>query len=177
MNLSRTIRIALLLLVLVGTAGCDQATKHMARTKLNPFDSVNLLGGLGELRLVENPGAFLSLGASLSSSVRIAFFTFGVGSGLLVLSVYLLGRARLNWPAFLGFALVVAGGVSNLIDRVMQAGLVTDFITLRFGPFQTGVFNIADVIVLLGAGFLVFARWKPSRADANKSSASARRDA
>jgi signal peptidase II len=166
---SRTIRIALLLLVLGGTVGCDQTTKHLARTKLNPFDSISLLGGLGELRLVENPGAFLSLGASLSSLVRNAFFTVGVGWGLLFLSVYLVVRARLSRMAFLGFALVMAGGMSNLIDRVLREGLVTDFITLRAGPFQTGVFNVADVMVLLGVGLLVFGRGRPSSVTPNPS--------
>jgi signal peptidase II len=163
MNLNRTIRIVLLLLVLGGTVGCDQTTKHIARAKLGPFDSVMLLGGWGELRLVENPGAFLSLGASLSPIVRTAFFTLGVGIGLLFLSVCLVSRARLNWLVFTGLALALAGGVSNLIDRITRQGLVTDFITLRMGPFQTGVFNVADMAVLFGLGLLLYANWRKRR--------------
>jgi signal peptidase II len=59
--------------------------------------------------------------------------------------------------------LVLAGGTSNLIDRITRAGNVTDFITLRLGPFQTGIFNVADVIIMMGIGLLIFAAVRPQR--------------
>lgn len=160
MTFTRKLRIGLLLLVLVGTVGCDQTTKYVARTTLGNDDRVALAGGWGELRLVENPGAFLSLGATLPPSTRAALFTFGVAAGLLLLLFYLLKRTPLNWLVFTGLALVLAGGASNLVDRILRNGLVTDFIILRLGPLQTGVFNAADVVVLIGVGLLVFSYWK-----------------
>ena len=163
MNLSRSIRLVILLLVLGGTVGCDQTTKHIARTKLNPFDSIMLMGGLGELRLAENSGAFLSLGASMSGAMRTLVFTVASGIGLLALFVYLLLRPRWHGLAFAGLALVLAGGASNLIDRITRNGLVTDFLTLRFGPLHTSVFNIADVLVMLGIMLFVLSAWIGSR--------------
>lgn len=160
MNLARPLRFAFLLLVLCGTVGCDQATKHLARTKLNPSDSVLLLGGFGELRLAENPGAFLSLGDSLSPAARTFVFTIAAGIGLLGLLIFLLTRPQLQRLAFVGLALVLAGGTSNLIDRILRQGLVTDFLTLHCGPLHTGVFNVADVLVLLGMALLVWAVWR-----------------
>jgi len=147
----------MLLLVLVGTVGCDQTTKQLARTKLNPVDSIMLLGGLSELRLAENPGAFLSLGAGLSPKVRTGLFSLGTSLGLLGLLIYLLTHRQMHWVAFWGLALVFAGGVGNLIDRLTRQGFVTDFITLQWGPFQTGVFNVADMAVLLGIGLFIWA--------------------
>jgi signal peptidase II len=163
MAITRKLRITLLLLLLVGTVGCDQTTKHVARSTLGQSDSITLPGGWGELRLVENPGAFLSMGANLPPSVRVTLFTLGVATGLLLLCLYLVSRARFDWTAFTGLALVLAGGVSNLIDRILREGLVTDFITIRVGPFQTGVFNAADVAVLLGVGLLAFGYWRQAR--------------
>lgn len=160
MNLSRSLRIVFLLLALCGTVGCDQATKHLARKTLDPFDSITLMGGLGELRLAENPGAFLSLGAALPKAVRTWAFTLVTGGGLLGLLAYLVLRPPSHWLAFAGLTLILAGGLSNLIDRLARQGSVTDFITLRWGSLQTGVFNIADVTVMFGLVLLVLAHRK-----------------
>jgi len=46
-----------------------------------------------------------------------------------------------------------------LIDRVTRQGLVTDFMVLRVGPFQTGVFNVADVMVMIGVALLAWSLW------------------
>jgi signal peptidase II len=156
----RKLRLAVLLLVLGCTVGCDQTSKHFARTELSRLGSVVLPGGFGELRLAENPGAFLSFGDSLPRSVRVLCFTLGAGAGLLALLVHLLGSSKLKWLPFVALAMVFAGGTSNLFDRITRQGLVTDFITIRVGPFQTGVFNVADTLVMLGVGLLVLAQWK-----------------
>jgi signal peptidase II len=56
----------------------------------------------------------------------------------------------------LGLALFVAGGASNWIDRVAR-GSVVDFLNVGVGPVRTGVFNVADVAIMLGAGVVVLA--------------------
>ena len=81
----------------------------------------------------------------------------GLGVGLLLLLVYLVRTRNLCWQGFLGLALVCAGGVSNLGDRLFRHGLVTDFIVLRVGPLHTGIFNLADFAVVVGALLLVAA--------------------
>lgn len=48
-------------------------------------------------------------------------------------------------------ALLLGGGIGNLIDRLQNSGAVIDFMVLRLGPLQTGIFNIADVAVTGGA--------------------------
>lgn len=123
---------------------------------MGPPDSFALCGGLMELKLAENPGAFLSLGALLPNPFRFILFTLGAGAGLIVLAAYLVSRARLEAWRFIGLSLVLAGGMSNLLDRLFRHGLVTDFITLRVGPFHTGVFNSADVLLVMGVGVIVY---------------------
>ena len=49
-----------------------------------------------------------------------------------------------------------AGGASNWIDRVMH-GSVIDFMNVGIGPFRTGIFNVADMAIMLGTGIVVFA--------------------
>jgi len=51
--------------------------------------------------------------------------------------------------------------MGNLIDRVWNNGLVTDFINVGIGPVRTGVFNVADLAVTFGAiavGYLFLQR-------------------
>jgi signal peptidase II len=161
MPFSRKIRLLVLLFVLGCTAGCDQTSKHLARAGLGHLGSVTLPGGFGELRLAENPGSFLSLGDSLPEPLRLALFTVGAGACLLGLFAYLV-NTQLGRRSFIGLALIWAGGTSNLIDRITRQGLVTDFMFIRVGPLHTGIFNVADVMVMLGLVVLFFGHRKSS---------------
>ena len=64
-------------------------------------------------------------------------------------------RFRLSGPALVGLALYFAGGASNLVDRVMH-GSVIDFMNVGVGPLRTGIFNVADMAILLGVAIFVF---------------------
>jgi signal peptidase II len=155
MTLSRNLRLACLLFLLVGTIGCDQTSKHVAREGLSGTGSVELPGGLVELKFAENPGSFLSFGEALPDPARFAVFTLGVGLGLTALITYLVSRARIDLWRFIGLSLVLAGGLSNLLDRLLRHGLVTDFITIHVGPLHTGVFNAADVLIIAGVAIII----------------------
>jgi signal peptidase II len=165
MNLSRKLRLACLTCVLVCTIGCDQASKHLARSVLASADPVILPGGLVELRLAENPGSFLSLGALLPEPIRFAVFTLVVGGGLLALIAYLTSHARMGMLRFAGLSLVISGGIGNLLDRIFRHGLVTDFAIIRIGPVHSGIFNIADTLILLGMGIIFFTLRKQTAPD------------
>jgi signal peptidase II len=156
MTLSRKLRLACLMTLLVCTVGCDQTSKHIARAGLSQGDSVRLPGGMVELKLADNPGSFLSLGAPLPDSARFSVFTLGVGVSLVALFAYLTSRARIDLTRFIGLSCVVAGGMSNLLDRIFRRGLVTDFVTVHVGPFHTGVFNWADVLITVGFGIIIW---------------------
>jgi signal peptidase II len=160
MPFSTRSRLLLLILILGCTVSCDQTSKHIARAELKAGESVPLPGGFGEFRLAENPGSFLNLGASLPRSLRLGLLTVGVAVALVGLFAYLARGPRLTRYSFIGLALVGAGGTSNLIDRIVRHGLVTDFIFLEVGPFHTGIFNAADVMIMLGLAFLVCNLWR-----------------
>jgi signal peptidase II len=63
--------------------------------------------------------------------------------------------------------------MSNLFDRVTRQGLVTDFVFIRVGPFHTGVFNAADVMVMVGMAVLVIDIWRRRRVGASEPRATA----
>ena len=146
---SRTIRLVVISLVLICTAGCDQVTTHVARAELGPMGFSTLSGRFIEFTLAENPGAFLNLGASFPQATRSAL-TVCLSFGLAFLLAFLVRTPRLRLASFLGLALIWAGGISNLTDRFVRHGLVTDFMVIRVGPLHTGVFNLADFAIVLG---------------------------
>jgi signal peptidase II len=152
-SLSRAIVVAITLCCCVG---CDQASKAAARTFLSPGDAQSLLGDLLRLQLVENPGSFLSLGAALPPGARFWLFTAAVGLLLIGLVGTALYAKRLDTPRAVALALIAGGGLSNFLDRVLNDGRVTDFLNVGIGFVRTGIFNLADMLILSGALVLVF---------------------
>ena len=154
MTPTRTIRLSIISVVLFLTAGCDQVTKHFARMQLGQLGSVTTPGHVIEFTLAENPGAFLSLGASLPQLARHTM-TVCVSCGLAFLLAYLIRSPKLRLVSFVGLALIWAGGISNLVDRFARDGLVTDFMVVRVGPLHTGIFNLADFTIVAGTLLLI----------------------
>ncbi|MEZ5320001.1 MAG: signal peptidase II [Vicinamibacterales bacterium] len=146
----RATRRLVLLLAILGTIGCDRVTKHLASTTLAEGPDRSYLGDTIRLEYVRNPGGFLSLGATLPPAVRAAVFTVATGTMLVLVTVAALRRGLSGWPA-LGLALFVSGGLSNWADRVTH-GSVVDFLNVGIGSLRTGVFNVADVAIMVGAG-------------------------
>ncbi len=153
--MSRVNRSILFLLVFLPCLGCDQATKSMARSWLPDVGVWSFWGDTIRLELVHNQGAFLSLGASLSESFRPWLLVGGVGCMLLVLLGYALFLAPPRLWALSGIALLVAGGASNLVDRLAYDGQVVDFVNVGVGVWRTGTFNVADVAIMVGAFVLL----------------------
>jgi signal peptidase II len=142
-----------LVVAVLGTIGCDRVTKHIATTTLAGTAGRSYLADTVWVGYVENRGGFLSVGATLPPAVRAFVFTVGTGLMLVALTVLAIRRRWRGWP-LIGVALIVAGGGSNWIDRVVR-GSVVDFLNMGIGPFRTGVFNVADVAIMTGAVLLV----------------------
>lgn len=51
-------------------------------------------------------------------------------------------------------ALVLSGGIGNMIDRVFHGGNVVDFLHFEFFP-SFPIFNVADCAIVVGAGLLI----------------------
>jgi signal peptidase II len=63
----------------------------------------------------------------------------------------------------LAILLFIAGGIGNLIDRMMHNGTVVDFINVGIGPLRTGIFNIADITIMGGAALLLFTTFRKQK--------------
>ena len=151
-------RILILLFVLISCVGCDQATKFVARQTLATAPVQEYAGGLFRFVYAENPGAFLSLGATLSGGAR--FWVFVVFAATLLAGVGWFALRFLHETPLLvtiAIALVIGGGLGNLIDRIVHDGRVVDFMQVGFPWLRTGVFNVADMAIMAGVGLMLFA--------------------
>jgi signal peptidase II len=146
-------RVVLLCLFLAVTAACDRATKHFAMTTLAGTADQSYLAGTFLLTYHENPGAFVGVGAQWRPELRAAFFQFGNGLFLLATAALAL-RSQFSRLGQAGLVLFLAGGASNLVDRVAM-GRVIDFLNVGIGPLRTGVFNVADMAIVTGVVILI----------------------
>lgn len=134
--------------VILALIGIDQLTKWLAVTHLQGEPAV-LWEGVFELRYVENDG----MAWGLFGGEIFRWVVVSITAVLMVALLYMLlsGRHRHRWLS-VSLVLIVAGGVGNLIDRVLN-GYVVDFLYVRLIDFP--VFNVADCFVVVGAALLI----------------------
>lgn len=149
-------RLLLIVAILASCVGCDQATKSVAKSRLSEVQAVTYLGGTIRLQIAKNYGAFLSFGASMPQTQRTAILSAGVAVVLVALLAYCLASTQSNPIVVPTLAMIVGGGVSNLLDRLFYGGYVVDFLNLGIGPVRTGIFNVADVFIVTGVLLLLF---------------------
>ena len=130
----------------------DQATKYLAEMLLAMHQPVPVLPSFN-LTLTYNTGAAFSFLAGAGGWQRWFF----LGLGLLVSIGLIVWLHRLKpeekWLAA-ALALILAGAVGNLIDRVWL-GQVIDFIQVYYDRWYFPVFNLADIAINIGAALLV----------------------
>lgn len=152
---NKIIRNLIIILIVIANIGCDQISKKVVRDSVEPGDRIEIINQNFLLMNVENDGAFLSFGSDFSPVLRKILL---LGLPLLMLVgvlFYLFSQAKLPKVALIGWSFVIGGGIGNMYDRI-KFGSVTDFLFIDLGGiFRTGVFNMADVSIMVGMGFLI----------------------
>lgn len=149
------LRWSVLLLLLTLNFGCDQISKRIVRNEISDYEHISIIKDHFTLTKVENSGAFLSLGHNMPYIFRLIILT-GLPLLFLVYGLYFLfAKRNLTMTMQIALCFLIGGGVGNLYDRILH-GSVTDFMHLDFFVFQTGVFNFADISIMIGVGTLLF---------------------
>ncbi|HEX7942675.1 MAG TPA: signal peptidase II [Gemmatimonadaceae bacterium] len=139
----------------------DVITKAVAERQLLPRGIPHEVLGNG-LRFtpVYNPGA--AFGLNLGPQSRWIF------AGLTLVALAILARlyrmTRVGHTArTIALALVCAGAIGNLFDRVRSFFGVVDFIDVGVGDARWPTFNVADMAVSVGAALLAWVLWQEDR--------------
>ena len=148
----------MLLVVLV----VDVVTKAIAERALLPRGIPHdVFGSWFRFTLVYNPGA--AFGLNLGPQSRWIFSALTIVALVILARLYLSTRpgdtARVS-----ALALVCAGAIGNLIDRLRSFFGVVDFIDIGIGDARWPTFNVADMAVSIGAGLLAYVLWKEDQA-------------
>jgi signal peptidase II len=145
--------------------GCDRITKDLAKAHLMYREPISYFHNTVRLEYVENTGAALSLGDQLSKPVSFWLLSVIPLIFLIILFAYTIKNAKVFSPLrMLALSLIIAGGLGNIIDRLLYDRHVTDFMNVGISNLRTGIFNVADMCVTAGViAFLI--SYKEKKAD------------
>ena len=157
-NIMRTkiiLRTFLILLIIIGNIGCDQVSKKIVRHTIVPYQTISILNDHLTVTRVENPGAFLSLGDSLPKATKNILLSVLPLLVLAFIFYYALTKHGIHKAMLIGLCSIIGGGIGNIFDRLVY-GSVTDFLHIKLGIFQTGVFNMADLSIVTGTVIILW---------------------
>ncbi|MEG0542238.1 MAG: signal peptidase II [Angelakisella sp.] len=134
------------LLLSGGLVAVDYFIKQWAALSLKPITSIDLIPNVLSLHYHEN------FGAAFGILQQKRFFLIAVTAIVIVVLVGAILLKKVQGTLMLSsLSLIIAGGLGNLIDRVML-GYVIDYI--YFEPINFPIFNFADCCVVIGTGLL-----------------------
>lgn len=137
----------ILIAIIAGVIGLDQLTKWLAVVYLQGEASFPLWKEVLHFTYVENTG----MAFGMLKDHRWVFMVFSTVA-IVGLLIYLFRfRPEGRWMQ-IAMAMIVGGGIGNMIDRIFL-GYVVDFIDFTLINFA--VFNIADSFVCVGAGIMI----------------------
>lgn len=133
--------------------GLDQISKWLAVEHLQFQQPQAFVPGFWNWTLTHNTGAAFSFLADAGGWQHGLFtgLAFLIGGGLVVA---LRRTARGDWQSALPFALIIAGALGNVIDR-LRFGYVIDFVQWYWKGFHWPVFNVADSCIVVGATMMI----------------------
>ncbi len=152
-------RFALIAIIILLNIGCDQQTKNIAQKNLQYHGYESYLNNTFVLTYAENDGAFLSFGSGLSAFWSLLLLKILPVGMLLLLLGYTLFSKSLDRLQIIALSFILGGGISNIVDRLLY-GYVVDFMNMGIGELRTGIFNFADVSIMIGIGIFLYANWR-----------------
>ena len=145
--------------IILGGIIIDQLTKFLVFKYMTIGQSIPLIEGFLHITYTTNDGAAFGM----MDGSRWIFMVVSTIAILVFLAYLYLGHAD-NWLYAVSLAMVISGGIGNMIDRLgfgfyvnplTEQGEVIDFID--FCGIWNAIFNGADSFVCVGAGLLILA--------------------
>ena len=131
----------LLVIILVSVLlGLDLLLKYLVS---NYITCVNIIDNFFSLTYVLNDGAAFSL---LSGNIYILII---IAIICLLFIIYELKNNLNDKILSIGYSLVLAGLLGNFIDRLID-GYVVDYLSFKIFSFNYPVFNLADILIIVG---------------------------
>jgi signal peptidase II len=141
------------LLLAGGLFMVDQVTKAWAVRRLRFSEPMTVINDLLNFAYAQNTGVAFSMLDSHGDTGRWGLSIVAGIAGVLVL--YFFWRTPRSDDRILGaLTLLLAGIAGNVVDRV-RLGFVVDFIDVQFGSWHYPTFNVADMLIVIGAILMI----------------------
>lgn len=138
--------LALSLIIAALTAIIDQIIKYFVSASLPDAGRVTAVPYLLDLVYVENKGVAFGMFKDMR------WFFVAVTSAMILVLLYIMIFKKINSKLFfISSALIIGGGIGNLIDRI-RYGYVIDYLQLSF---FSPVCNFADYAITVGTVLLL----------------------
>lgn len=158
--------------IIIILSAADQVIKYLVNSRLGQEDSITVIEGFFYIIVRHNSGAAWSFLAEPAWGI---YFLTGVSLLMTLFLIYLIRRVKPKIMR-LGLALIISGSLGNLVDRI-RFGAVTDYLDFHFGSYVFPTFNLADSLIVIGAGLVcLLLITKPHYADAFFPGSQAKKD-
>lgn len=146
--------IFILIGVISGGILIDQLTKILVSGNMELYESIPIIPKVFNITYIQNKGAAFGMLAN-----HRWIFMIVSTIAIIAMCVYLFRFCKEGMFFKVGIALVISGGIGNMIDRVFL-GYVVDMIEATFIEtlfnWSFAIFNVADSFVCVGAGIVIF---------------------
>lgn len=119
----------------------DQITKIIITAKYEMPIGTGIIG----ITLVENTGMAFGFNSGNTKNIILTMLILGI-----IINFIRNQKDRIDTKTAVAISLILAGGISNLIDRIVRGGIV-DFIDVK----NFAIFNVADCYIFVGWILLV----------------------
>lgn len=130
----------------------DQATKYLA---VNTLSQSVPIYTFFSLTLTFNRGISFGMFNGQQQLLLIAVAVVII-IGLILMLIFMQSK---NIIIISAIAMIVAGSIGNIIDRIIF-GAVVDFLDFHYLGYYFPVFNVADSAICLGAAIMVYGEYK-----------------
>jgi signal peptidase II len=140
----------------------DRLTKLIAVNFLEGKEPIRLLYNSIVITYTENSGAFLSMGADWPLIIKYTLLLV-LPIAVCVYGIYYCLVKESNISRIIFLSTIIGGGLSNLIDRLINDFRVIDFLNFGIGSLRTGILNVADLSVTFGGILFVIYELKTGK--------------
>jgi signal peptidase II len=140
----------------------DQITKLIAVLYIKGNEPVHFLKNTIMIVYTENTGAFLSMGSDWPVIVKYIVLVI-IPIFICLYGIYYCLVKEKNKIKVILLMTIIGGGLSNLVDRLINDFSVVDFLNFGIGTLRTGILNVADLSVTFGAILYVIYEFRSER--------------
>ena len=135
--------------IIAAILAADQITKALVRAYIPLHDSVLVIAGWLHLTHVRNTGAAFGFLNAADFPYKQAVVALAATAALMGIALYAARVSSHRRLARIGLAMILAGAIGNLVDR-LWLGSVVDFVDVVLGGWHFWAFNVADAAITLG---------------------------